>query len=49
MNKKTVLITGSTGLAASLAEKFSMNNYNVIITYIFHEKVTYFVITRYTR
>lgn len=38
MNKKTVLITGSTGLAASLAEKFSMNNYNVIITYIFHEK-----------
>lgn len=39
MNKKTVLITGaSSGLGASLANKYASNNYNVIMTYLTHEK-----------
>lgn len=34
MNNKTVLITGSSsGLGASIAEKYAMNGYNVIINY----------------
>ncbi len=38
MNKKTVLITGSTGLASSIAEVYAKNNYNVIITYNSHKE-----------
>ncbi len=36
--KKTVLISGSTGLAASIAEVYAKNNYNVIVTYNSHKK-----------
>ena len=39
MNKKTVLITGaSSGLGSSLVRKYASNNYNVIMTYLTHEK-----------
>ena len=39
MNKKTVLITGaSSGLGSSLVKKYTSNNYNVIMTYLTHEK-----------
>ena len=37
MNKKCVLITGSTGLAESIIKKFASNNYNVIFTYLNHK------------
>lgn len=37
MNKKCVLITGSTGLAESIIKKFASNNYNVIFTYFNHK------------
>lgn len=38
MNKKNALITGSTGLGASIAEIYAMNKYNVVMTYNSHEK-----------
>ena len=39
MNKKTVLITGaSSGLGTSLVHKYASNNYNVIMTYLTHDK-----------
>ena len=38
MNKKTVLITGSSGLAESIIKKFAENNYNIIMTYLNHKK-----------
>ena len=38
MNKKCVLITGSTGLAKELIKIYAKNNYNVIMTYLNHEK-----------
>ena len=39
MNKKTVLITGaSSGLGSSLVRKYASNDYNVIMTYLTHEK-----------
>lgn len=38
MNRKCVLVTGSTGLASSIIKKYAENNYNVIMTYNSHEK-----------
>ncbi len=37
MNKKCVLITGSTGLAKSIIKKFADNNYNIVFTYFNHK------------
>jgi len=37
MNKKCVLVTGSTGLAESIIIKYASNGYNVIMTYNSHE------------
>ena len=37
MNKKCVLITGSTGLAKSIIKKYAENNYDIIMTYNSHE------------
>ena len=37
MNKKCVLITGSTGIGKSLIKKYAENGYNVVMTYINHE------------
>ncbi len=38
MNRKCVLITGSTGLASEIIDIYAKNNYNVIMTYLNHEK-----------
>ena len=37
MNRKCVLITGSTGLASEIIDIYAKNNYNVIMTYLNHE------------
>lgn len=37
MNKKSVLITGSTGLAESIIKIYARNNYNIVMTYNTHE------------
>lgn len=37
MNKKSVLITGSTGLAKEIIKIYAENNYNIIMTYNTHE------------
>ena len=38
MNRRCVLITGSTGLASEIIDIYAKNNYNVIMTYLNHEK-----------
>ncbi len=38
MNRKCVLITGSTGIGKSIIEKYAQNNYNIVMTYVNHEK-----------
>ena len=38
MNRKCVLITGSTGIGKSLIEKYAQNNFNVVMTYVNHEE-----------
>ena len=38
MNRKCVLITGSTGLASEIIDIYAKNNYNVIMTYLNHER-----------
>lgn len=38
MNRKCVLITGSTGLASEIIDIYAKNKYNVIMTYLNHEK-----------
>ncbi len=38
MNKKCVLITGSTGLAEEIIKIYAKNDYNVVMTYNNHEK-----------
>lgn len=37
MNKKSVLITGATGLAKEIIKIYAENNYNIIMTYNTHE------------
>lgn len=37
MNKKCVLITGSTGIGKSLIKKYAENDYNIVMTYVNHE------------
>lgn len=38
MNRKCVLVTGSTGLGESIIRKYASNNYDVIITYKSHKE-----------
>ncbi len=37
MNKKVVLVTGSTGLGEYIIRKYAENNYDIVMTYLNHE------------
>ena len=42
MDKKVVIVTGSSiGLGNAIIKKYASNNYNVVITYLSHEKEAY--------